>query len=419
MTQRTQIERAAPSLRHLRDLRLLLAESRAPSTHQIHAAVSRMRRLAFLLALSLGTAAAPAGAQPAPARTSAPREQVTFARLVATLSEPGGFFDTDNLISNERSYLHVVGALRAMGVRGGAYVGVGPDQSFSYIAHVRPSVAYVIDVRRDNMLQHLLFKALFARARNRAEYLALLLGRPVPADAARWGTRDVDAIVAHLDATPATAASAEAARAIVREGVRRTGVPLSADDLATVARFHGEFIAAGLGLQFTSTGRAPRPYYPTLRQLVLERDLEGRQASYLAREDDFQFVKRLQQRDLVVPVVGNLAGEHALAAIGRDMAARGTRLSALYTSNVEDYLMRDGSFPRFARTVAALPRMPNGVIVRSYFGRGGLSLPQTEPGHYSTQLLQTLASFAAEHASGGLRTYADVVTKGSIDLRRR
>jgi hypothetical protein len=303
-------------------------------------------------------------------------------------------------------------------VRGGAYVGVGPDQSFSYIAHVRPSVAYVIDVRRDNMLQHLLFKALFARARNRAEYLALLVGRPVPTDVARWSGRDVDSIVAYLDATPVSAASAELARAVVRDGVRRSGVPLSGADLATIARFHAAFIDAGLGLQFTSTGRAPRPYYPTLRQLVLERDLEGVQASYLAREDDFQFVKRLQQRDLVVPVVGNLAGDHALAAIGRDMTARGTRLSALYTSNVEDYLVRDGSFPAFARTVAALPRMPNGVIIRSYFGRGGQGLPQTVPGYYSTQLLQSLASFAAEHARGGLRTYHDVVAKHMIDLRQ-
>ena len=376
-----------------------------------------MRRLSRALLCAVGIVAGtpPVHAQVA-ARPQAAAPASTFARTVASLSEPGGYFDTDNLISNERSYLHVLGRIGTLGVRGGAYVGVGPDQNFSYIARIRPSVAYIIDLRRDNMLQHLLFKALFARARNRAEYLALLLGRPTPPDVARWSDRAIADIVAHLDATPATSASADAARAAVLDGVRRTGIPLGDADRATIARFHTTFIDAGLGLQFTSSGRAPRPYYPTLRQLVLERDLEGRQASYLAREADFQFVKALQQRDLVIPVVGNLAGEHALAAIGRHAAARGERISALYTSNVEDYLMRDGSFARYARTVAALPRAPNGVIIRSYFGRGG-ALPQSVAGYYSTQLLQTLESFAAEQARGGYESYDDVVTKHALDLR--
>ena len=55
------------------------------------------------------------------------------------------------------------------GVTGGAYIGVGPDQNFSYIARIRPSVAYIIDIRRDNLLLHLLFKALFARAPDRVD----------------------------------------------------------------------------------------------------------------------------------------------------------------------------------------------------------------------------------------------------------
>ena len=75
--------------------------------------------------------------------------------------------------------------LKKRGVRGGAYVGVGPDQNFSYIAAIRPDVAFIVDVRRDNLLLHLLFKSLFTLARTRVEYLALLLGRPVPATPTR------------------------------------------------------------------------------------------------------------------------------------------------------------------------------------------------------------------------------------------
>src|ERR1700741_1964490 len=105
-------------------------------------------------AIRLGAVAAALWAAPLPAQS--------FAGLVARLSEPGGYFDTDNLVSNERSYLHVAGKLRELGgSSGGAYLGVGPDQNFSYILAVRPALALIIDIRRDNLLQHLLFKTIF------------------------------------------------------------------------------------------------------------------------------------------------------------------------------------------------------------------------------------------------------------------
>ena len=72
---------------------------------------------------------------------NASRDHKAFAALSARLSEPGGYFDSDNLISNETSYLHVMAKLKEIGVSGGVYVGVGPDQSFSYIAKIRPRMA--------------------------------------------------------------------------------------------------------------------------------------------------------------------------------------------------------------------------------------------------------------------------------------
>src|SRR3984893_2627837 len=112
----------------------------------------------------------------------------SFASRIERLSEDGGDFDTDNLISNEQSYLDVIPALNASRVSGGAYVGVGPDQNFSYIAQVRPAIAFIVDIRRDNLLLHLLFKALFSMSDTRAEYLSLLFGRPIPAPASEWRT---------------------------------------------------------------------------------------------------------------------------------------------------------------------------------------------------------------------------------------
>jgi hypothetical protein len=336
--------------------------------------------------------------------------------LVERLSEPGGYFDTDNLISNETAYLHVLGTMRRLGVRGGAYVGVGPDQNFSYIAHVRPSVAFIVDIRRDNLLQHLLFKSLFALSRSRIEYLCRLFARPMPAEPRRWEHRPIQELVAYIDETPTREELAAAAVAAARATAAGLGVSLSERDLETIGRFHETFIAAGLDLRFSSLGRPPRPYYPTYRQLLLEKDLDGRQANYLASEADFRFVKTLQERNLVIPVVGNLAGEHALRAIGRELVSRRERLSAFYTSNVEYYLMREGAFEKFADNLKQLPRDGRSVIIRAYFGGVyGSPHPQAIPGYYNTQLLQTLDTMIEEYERGGYRTYLDVVTKHQLD----
>ena len=333
-----------------------------------------------------------------------------FAALSAQLSEPNGEFDTDNLISNESSYLHVMQTLEQGGVTGGVYIGVGPDQNFSYIARIRPTSAFIIDIRRDNLLLHLLFKALFASARTRVDYLALLTGRPAPDPPDTWRDASIDKIVMYLDGSKPLAAAALAANAErLRDAIRKTGVALSDRDLATIERFHGQFIRAGLGLQFQSTGRPAREYYPTYRDLLLETDRRGKQMCFLASEDDFQFVKGLEGRDMVVPVVGNLAGPHALAAIGQEVARRGEKVSAFYISNIENYLFRDGSFPRYMDNVKKLPHSDKSVVIRSLFG--GYALPESVPGYYSTQAVQTINDLIANCGASRCRGYFDLLKK--------
>ena len=338
----------------------------------------------------------------------------TFAATVERLSEAPGYFDSDNLISNETSYLHAVSKLHQMHVSGGAYIGVGPDQNFSYIAAVRPDVAFIIDIRRDNMLMHLLFKALFERSDNRVEYLCRWLGREIPAGAARWDDSTVERILAAVDSLQPSEASASAETAALLATIRGYGVPLTPQDEATLRRFHNEFILYGLDIRFTSTNRPPRASYPTLRQLILERDLDSGQSSYLASRDAWRFVKQLEARNRIIPVVGNLAGPRALAAIGRDIAARDERVSALYVSNVEMYLWRDGIFPEFARSASGLPRDAHSVIVRSYFGGGfGQRHPLSTPRNTSTQLVQSLDDFADRWRHGGWGTYWELVNAGN------
>ncbi len=373
----------------------------------------RYLSLALAGTLACNTAMAAGQSPPRPI----PDSIADLGALVARLSDAGGYFDTDNLISNERGYQQVLGAMDRLNVRGGAYIGVGPDQNYTYIANTRPRIAFVVDVRRDNMLEHLLFKALFAAATNRAEYLALWVGRPVPPNVAKYANRSIEEIVAVIDSTPATPASAAKARAIVGDLVRLSGIALSAKDLATIARFHDAFITDGLSLQFTTDGRSPRPYYPTLRQLVLEHDASGQRRGYLASEAGYQLIKSMHRRNLIVPVTGDLAGAHTLAGIGGYLAEHGERVSVLYVSNVEDYLLRDGTFASYVAGVRALPRDTNAVIIRSYFG-GGMDHPESTPEYYATQLLQRMNRFVADGGVTSVPRYRDLVVRDYVPLRQ-
>src|SRR5688572_9276047 len=137
------------------------------------------------------------------------RDDTTFAGTIARLSEAPGYFDSDNLISNETSYLHAVSHLRSGRVSGGAYIGVGPDQNFSYIAAIKPSVAFMIDIRRDNLLMHLMFKALFQRSSNRFEYLARWTGRIIPPGVRAWDGVPIDSILNYVDSLPVDPYGAE------------------------------------------------------------------------------------------------------------------------------------------------------------------------------------------------------------------
>ena len=113
-----------------------------------------------------------------------------FWRLSATMSEEGGTFHSDNFISNEGRFQVVIPELVSRVKPGGVYVGVGPEQNFTYIAAVRARLAFIVDIRRGNLLQHLLYKALFELSADRAEFAARLFSRPRPATLSAASTAD-------------------------------------------------------------------------------------------------------------------------------------------------------------------------------------------------------------------------------------
>src|SRR5688572_27421327 len=107
-------------------------------------------------------------------------DDAAFWKLVTESSEPGGYFRSDNFISNEGELQYVIPELKRVIPRGRAYVGVGPEQNLTYIVALEPGIAFIVDIRRQNMVQHLLFKALMETSPDRATYLSRLLSRPRP-----------------------------------------------------------------------------------------------------------------------------------------------------------------------------------------------------------------------------------------------
>lgn len=358
----------------------------------------------------------PQSAQAKPAETPKLSE---FGLLHQRLAERAGYFGSDNLVSNELSYLHVLGRLEKMGVTGGVYLGVGPDQNFSYIAQIKPKLAIMTDIRRDAMLQHLLFKALFMMSRSRTEYLCNLFARPVPKDLKKWETKTIRDLVEYFDRTPLDQKIAERLKGEVAKKVGTFGMDLVPRDFETIADIHRAFYEDCLEVRYTIRDRSTGRFFPAYRDLLLEKDLEGKHRNYLATEADFMVIKNMQDRNQIIPITGDLSGPKALRACGDYLRELGLKVSAFYVSNVEFYLWRQSTLDRWIDNLKALPIDDKSVIIRSYFNYAYYTQPhpQTIENSFSVQLLQTIDSLIKDQNSGGYESYLDLTTRHSIDYK--
>ena len=139
---------------------------------------------AVLLWLTLGSGTTPF--QPAASAATAvgpPPKALTdqqFWSLSRDSSEEDGFFRSDNLLSNETSFQEIIPGLLKAAKQGRVYMGVGPEQNFTYIAALKPAMAFIIDIRHGNLDVHLTYKALFELSRDRADFVSRLFSRKRP-----------------------------------------------------------------------------------------------------------------------------------------------------------------------------------------------------------------------------------------------
>jgi len=377
-----------------------------------------------ILILCSGSAVQPRGVLPdAPSTASAPAETLRtaapqaaaptlpdrlsdadFWALVSSISEPGGYFRiVDNFTSNEPEVARLFTMLRDKQLTGGVYVGVGPEQNLTYIAAIKPAMAFILDIRRQALIQHLLFKAVFELAADRAEFIALLFAKPRPPGLD--GETPIQQMWSRFAAVPTDYdfAAKNAARIVDRLKTHRfTLTPGESTQLDAV---RAAFVLYGPDISTRGWGGVGRsggsPGGGTFADLTgWAADDMGTTQSFLSDEAHFQFLKTLHEKNLIVPVSGDFGGPKALRAIGAYVQAHGAVVTAFYVSNVEQYLFPDEKARAFYDNVATLPVTDTSVFIRPYAFRRS---------RWAGEPLCPIAAFLREVRGGRIVTNNDAL----------
>src|SRR5438128_5910529 len=339
--------------------------------------------------------------EPLPSRLS----DAAFWRMVSDFSEGGGYFRFENFLSNELGFQLVIPELREDTKPGGVYLGVGPEQNFTYLVALQPKIAFIIDIRRQNMLEHLMYKALFELSPDRAEFLSRLYSRKRPTGLRTESTPE--ALFGAYDVQTDPELVQKNLQAMKDVLVNRHKFGLSTEDLASIEYVYKVFIEAGPRLDYTIGGfggGGSSPY----AELMTATDEKGKNWSYLATEENYRLLRDMEMKNLVVPLVGDFAGPKALRAVAQYLKDHDAKVTAFYTSNVEQYLFQQNNdWRRFYSNVAALPMDSSSTFIRSVnagnYGRFRGYAMRFE------SLLSSIADIVKAYDEGRIHYYNDVI----------
>ena len=367
--------------------------------------------LRYVLAAAMAVlAVAPAcsvAAKTLPARLT----DEAFWQLVSSFSEPNGYFRSDNFLSNENAFQQVVPTLQETLPQGGTYIGVGPEQNFTYLVALRPKLAFIVDIRRQNMVEHLLYKAFIELSADRAEFLSRLFARPRPADLSER-TSVTTLIDAYTREAPSEDLFKQNLAAARDHLMKRHKFGLTPDDVRGLEYVYRAFFSGGPELSYSFAGF---PYgggfrFPTYGTLMTESDSRGRQRSFLATEENFKVLSEMERNNTIVPLTGDFAGPRALRSIGSFLRSHGATVTAFYTSNVEQYLFQQGdAWRRFFENVETLPVDANSTFIRSISNRGSFQLQNGGWGLRAQTRLCSIGTLLRAFDRGSITAYNDVI----------
>jgi hypothetical protein len=292
-----------------------------------------------------------------------------FWKLSTDFSEPDGFFRSDNLLSNEIWMQRVIPDLLSNIKTPSVYMGVGPEQNFTYITSLKPKMVFIVDVRRGNLDLQLLYKAVFELSNDRADFVGKLFSKKRPEGLDRTSSA-LEIFTKYRDVETNEDLYKENLKAIQDLLANKHHFGLSDGDKQGVEYVYHAFYNFGPQLNYSSTGGFGARYQPTYADLMVATDEAGLNRSFLSNDENFQFMKVLEAKNLLVPVVGNFAGPKAIRAVGDYIKSKGGTVSAFYLSNVEQYLYQDRIWGNFCRNVATLPLDATSTFIRSVRGGG-------------------------------------------------
>ena len=373
---------------------------------------TRIRFALFILIVAVWSTTGTRAADTLPSQLS----DDAFWKLIESASEAGGSFQSENFLSNETGFQMVIPTLSLRVPPGGVYMGVGPEQNFTYIAAIRPKIAFIVDIRRQNMLEHMIYKALFELSDNRADFLAKLFSRKRPAGLSEASTPD-QLFVAYRVAATDDEAYSKTLQDITNLLVKKHKFGLTSEDQVNIEHVYSVFREWGPDINYNSgtlngrgRGGGGMPNYV---DVMTATDPNGQQRSYLASEENYRFLRDFEGRNMLIPLTGDFGGKKAIRAVGQYLKDHGAVLGAFYLSNVENYLFQNqggrgnpnGGAANFYNNVAALPLDSSSTFIRSRSGGagggiGGLSRPPNE----LASIQETLAAFK----DGRIRVYQDV-----------
>jgi hypothetical protein len=302
------------------------------------------------------------------------------------ISEPNGYFQSDNFLSNERGYQVVIPELAKTAKADRVYLGVGPEQNYPYIIALKPKMAIIFDIRRGNLHEQLLYKALFEMSADRAEFLSKLWSRKRP-DGLTTKSSARDLMTAYDNVQPTEAAFQANLKSVLDWLTKKHGFKLrpataagaqdgDADGIEYVYRtaFYtgGPVLTYRMGGAGGGRGGGNMSTYEDIQSLD---DGQGVNRGFLANDDNWNVMKDLETRNMLVPVVGDFGGPSAIRSVGKYLKDHNALVTAFYLSNVEQYLNQDGKEAAFLCNVAALPLDDTSTFIFTgngrYGGRGG------------------------------------------------
>jgi hypothetical protein len=332
-----------------------------------------------------------------------------FWSMVTEFSETGGYFRSDNFVSNETTFQYVLKGLKNAKT-GGVYLGVGPDQNFTYIVALQPKLAIIFDIRRQNAMQHLMYKALIEMSTDRADFLSKLFSRKRPANVNAKSSAE-ELFAAYDSVEPDRQFFLENFQAIKTQLKDRHKFKLTSDDEGTIQYIYSSFYAGGPDLTYNGVGgnnsSRRMPSYAELMQMT---DEEGTNRGYMGTEENFKMLQDFEKRNLIVPVVGDFAGPKAIRAVGAYLKQHDAFVSVFYLSNVEQYLFQQSDdWSRFYHNVETLPLDGTSTFIRSVFNGLAVTYQPSGYGLRSASILSSIPGLLKAFTAGDVRSYDDVI----------